>query len=521
MKREAKILDGTPNKRLFWSIIQDYSLETSICELVDNALDLYLRGKQETPVFIKIDLDTDRQLIRIEDNAGGVRESDLELLVRPGGTGNSRDEDLIGMFGVGSKRAVVALGEDTTIRSRYEKAKSFQIDIDYDWLESESWEIPAYEIEPIAERTTIVEVSKLRRQITADNEHVLRNHLCATYGRYLSSRKFQIVLNKRSLTPITFDTWAYPPNFLPRDFKLELPTDDGATVEVSITGGLVRTRDPGGDEYGVYFYCNDRLIAKELKDRSVGYISGKAGIPHSDASLCRVIARLRGSAKHMPWNSTKSGIVYSHPTFIALQDGLIQVVSEFSKLSRRLREVWDSEVLAHETGKPVQVKVKNVQAIKKAHLPPLPKVLKHRIDHLRDYNLKAMRDQPWIVGPIEAIAAVDLIRRQKFQTKNRIALILLDSTLEISLKEFLVHIPSMNLGDKALQKLFERRSDVIKEVQNIVTLDPVTLAKIEHYYKLRNKLIHERATANVTDEDIDIYAETVQHVLALLFNLQF
>jgi hypothetical protein len=75
MKREAKILDGTSDKRLFWSIIQDYDLKTSICELTDNALDLYLRSKQTTPVFIKIDLDVDRQLIRIEDNAGGVREA--------------------------------------------------------------------------------------------------------------------------------------------------------------------------------------------------------------------------------------------------------------------------------------------------------------------------------------------------------------------------------------------------------------------------------------------------------------
>jgi hypothetical protein len=521
MKREAKILDGTPNKRLFWSIIQDYSLETSICELVDNALDLYLRGKQETPVFIKIDLDGDRQLIRIEDNAGGVRESDLELLIRPGGTGNSRDEDVIGMFGVGSKRAVVALGENTIIRSRYENAKSFQIDIDSDWLESDSWDIPAYHIEPIAERTTKVEVSKLRRTISSEDEQILRDHLSATYGRYLASRKFQILLNRKTLSPITFEEWAYPPNFLPRDFKFELPTDEDQKLRVHIIGGLVRKRERGLDDYGVYFYCNDRLIAKELKDRSVGYISGKAGIPHSDASLCRVIVRIEGPAKFMPWNSTKSAIVYSHPTFMAIQDGLTEVVAEFSSLSRRLRDAWDTEVFAHQKGKPVPINVKNVQAIKRANLPPLPKVLKRRIDHLRDDNLKTIREQPWLVGSVEAVAAVELIIRQKFQTKNRIALILLDSTLEISFKDFLVHSPSITISDNALRKLFEVRSDVINEVQKVVTLDPAHVAKINHYYKLRNKMIHERATAIVTDEDIDIYSETVQYVLTQLFKLQF
>jgi hypothetical protein len=69
MKRERRILDGTPSKRSFWAIINDYDLQTSICELIDNALDLYLKGKQLRPVSIKVNLDIERQAIRIEDTA--------------------------------------------------------------------------------------------------------------------------------------------------------------------------------------------------------------------------------------------------------------------------------------------------------------------------------------------------------------------------------------------------------------------------------------------------------------------
>jgi hypothetical protein len=521
MKREAKILDGTPEKRLFWSIIQDYDLETSICELTDNALDLYLRGKRATPVFIRIDLDIDRQLIRIEDNAGGVRESELELLVRPGGTGNSRDRDGIGYFGVGSKRAVVALGENTTILSRYNAEKSYRIDIDYDWLKVESWEIPAYTVDPISERTTIVEVSKLRTPLTSADEGILRQHLSMTYARYLASRKINISLNGTTVTPITFDKWAYPPKFLPRDFKFDLKTSEGERVVCEMVGGLVREKVAGGDDYGVYFYCNDRLIAKELKDREVGYISGKAGIPHSDAALCRVIVSLRGAVKEMPWNSTKSAIVYSHATFRALQDGLIQLVAEYSSLSRRLRGSWTTEVFEHKAGKPLELKVRDPQEIKKSHLPPLPTVIKRRIDHLRESNLLIMKDQPWTVGLVEAIAAVDLIRRQKFQTKNRIALLLLDSSLEIALKEFVIHADGLNGAVKNLENLFRTRSAVVTVVRKKVNIDSMTVRKIEHYYRLRNKLVHERATVDVTDDDIDNYAETVQHVLTMLFSLHF
>ena len=32
-KREAGLLDGTPEKRMYWSIISDYDIKTGICEL--------------------------------------------------------------------------------------------------------------------------------------------------------------------------------------------------------------------------------------------------------------------------------------------------------------------------------------------------------------------------------------------------------------------------------------------------------------------------------------------------------
>jgi hypothetical protein len=151
----------------------------------------------------------------------------------------------------------------------------------------------------------------------------------------------------------------------------------------------------------------------------------------------------------------------------------------------------------------------------------MPRVLKHRIDHLRENNHQIMKEQPWTVGVVEAIAAVDLIRRQKFQTKNRIALLLLDSSFEIALKEFVVHTDGLDLGGRSLEQLFIRREAVIKIVQQKVVIDNVTLRKMRHYYGKRNKLIHEEATQDVIDDDIANYEETVQQILTLLFNLQF
>jgi hypothetical protein len=422
---------------------------------------------------------------------------------------------------VGSKRAVIALAEDVTICSRHKAGTSFRIDIDSDWLSDESWHIPAYKTEPIPEETTAIELRKLRKPISEQDLESLRIHLSETYAQYLMSRKFHISLNKASLSPITFDQWAYPPTYGPKVMTFELPTEYGGKVRGEMVAGLVREKEPGGDDYGVYFYCNERLIAKEMKDKSVGYLSGRAGIPHSDASLARAIVNLHGAAKEMPWNSTKSAISFGHPTFKAFQDTLIQVVSYYSSLSRRFRGRWEEEVFAHARGKIQRLKIKDIHHIKKSYLPPMPKVIKHRIDHLRENNQQIMKEQPWTVGLVEAIAAVDLIRRQKLQTRNRIALLLLDSSFEIALKEFIVHTQGINLGGKTLEEIFNQRDAVIKVVRQKVNIDRATLLKIDHYYRLRNKLVHERATVEVTDEDIDNYEETVQNILTLLFNLQF
>jgi C4-dicarboxylate-specific signal transduction histidine kinase len=79
---------GMPEKRMFWSIISDYDLRTALCELVDNALDLWKLDTGKRTVSIRITLDVVRQTITVVDDAGGVRRDDLRLLVSPGGSRN-------------------------------------------------------------------------------------------------------------------------------------------------------------------------------------------------------------------------------------------------------------------------------------------------------------------------------------------------------------------------------------------------------------------------------------------------
>lgn len=67
-------------------------------------------------------------MITLTDNAGGVRKSDLRLLIAPGGSKNVPDVNSIGIFSVGSKRAVVAIAEHVSIKTHHAEDRSYQLE---------------------------------------------------------------------------------------------------------------------------------------------------------------------------------------------------------------------------------------------------------------------------------------------------------------------------------------------------------------------------------------------------------
>jgi hypothetical protein len=395
-KTEIGPIDGTPEKRMFWSIISDYDLKTGLCELIDNALDLWRQQTKPPPLTIDIMLDPNRQMISVQDNAGGVREAELRLLLAPGGSRNDPSAPIVGIFGVGSKRAGIALGERVEIRTRYSKERSFQIDITKDWLQSPDWELAAYEIPDIAAGTTRVDISELRRTFADDDVEEVRNALGEIYAWFIG-RGCTITLNGKKIKRHSFDSWAYPPGFEPRAVKFDVSLAPDGTISVKMVGGLILDRNAEGENYGVYFYCNRRLIVKELRTREVGYfVTSEAGVPHFDASLCRVIVELEGPAVLMPWNSSKTAINFAHPAFQHIRQTLIQLTSYYSSLSRRLKDDWERSVLRHTEGEVEEADEpeRNVTSKNPLVLPPLPRVNKPRVEKLKALNKTQIRAFP-------------------------------------------------------------------------------------------------------------------------------
>ena len=323
------------------------------------------------------------------------------------------------------------------------------------------------------------------------------------------------------MQPLNFENWAYPPGYEPRKYFGDLPTQEGGIVKVEVVAGLSMESSPAAGEYGVYFYCNDRLISRALKSYEVGFTRGLAGLPHPHVSLTRVIVSLKGQARSMPWNSSKSAVNTNHYIFLSLHDWLVQVVKDYASLSRRLEGSWPEEVFKYPNGKIKEVKIANFPLAKKSYLPPLPQSKPRYGDRVKQVNRKIAKEKPWTIGIFEGIVATDLIFNQKLEQKNRICLILLDSTLEIAFKEYLVNDSGTAYGDARLLQIFSNRSLVQAEIARYKTFDQKIWKKIDYYYKIRCKLVHERASVQISNSEIEDYREVVERVLKELFQLKF
>ena len=143
-------------------------------------------------------------------------------------------------------------------------------------------------------------------------------------------------------------------------------------------------------------------------------------------------------------------------------------------------------------------------------------------DRVAEENRTVAKAKPWTMGIYEGIIATELIISQKLDQKNRIGLILLDSTLEIAFKEFLVNESGHYYTDADLLRIFSRRDQVENEIKKYKpNIDSTTWRKIDYYYTIRCKLIHERATVQINDYQINDYREIVEEILKELFGLEF
>lgn len=441
MKDKVDIVEATPSKRLFLSIIADYDLDRAVCELIDNAIDVWIRSVKKKRINIHIDLDLDQQTIRITDDAGGLHKSELSFIIGPGQSGSNETDHTIGIFEVGTKRAIVALSQDVVIKTRFEKEKTYQIEFDDSWLsKQDEWVLPVYHVDDVDAGTTVVELKKLRKKLDEESKDRLKDHLSAVYAKCIKQEDIALFFNGNKVTPRFFDKWSYPPKYEPRNYSGSIALSAGDSVDIEVTAGLASESSPATGEYGVYFYCNDRLIARALKTPDVGFLKGYAGLPHPKVSLTKVIVNLSGHPRYMPWNSSKSDIDTKHEVFVAIRQWLMIAVKDYAAISRIWMGDWPNKVFKYSSGKIQNVKIKQFPEAKTSYLPPLPRARFTKEEKAEKLNSKIAKEKPWTKGLYEGVVASDILGSKYSLThRDRISLIILDSTLEIAFKEYLVN----------------------------------------------------------------------------------
>lgn len=163
-------------------------------------------------------------------------------------------------------------------------------------------------------------------------------------------------------------------------------------------------------------------------------------------------------------------------------------------------------------------KLDTITSIPKSYLPAPPASKQKWHQKITIVNASVIAQKPWTAGLLDSIIAVDLFFKHSLSQKNRICLIILDSTIEIAYKEYLIN--EKNIGNRRFKNIAENRADVEREVKKYLNIDQKTIQKINYYYKLRCDLIHERATPNITDPQIEDYRAILEGLLQDMFGLK-
>ena len=323
-----------PTKQFFVSMFtRDISLADAILDLVDNCLDGALRLVKSGDVdysqhYVAIKLT--KELFTIEDNCGGIPRDVARNYAFKMGREPSDNRDLdnetIGMYGVGMKRAIFKMGREARV-STLHGDDGFEVLIASEWLDNKEWYplpiVDMDEADRLKEAGTIIQVNSLypgvARHFTNDaflNE--LRTSIAEHFTMFLQ-RGLRISVNDSDVEPVFVEVLVSENTDGPAPYVFQKTIDD---VIVSIAVGLNTGRGLSSDEddasdferdrsaptAGWAVFCNDRAVIVGDKSRLTGWGDG---IPlyHYQFSIITGIVEFQSKyADKIPVTTTKRAL---------------------------------------------------------------------------------------------------------------------------------------------------------------------------------------------------------------------
>ncbi|MEQ8353224.1 MAG: ATP-binding protein [Leptospiraceae bacterium] len=324
---------GFPKKRFFIEMFtRDIYLEDCILDLVDNAIDGYLRNcgeKMNIEKLLwqkemvkrtskrKIEINWSSTQFSIKDNCGGISSDIARTDLFSMGHSKDYDKGVLGAYGIGLKRALFKIG-DTISLSSFTMEEGIKVDLNVpEWAAKDSgrkgdWDIPVQAVGvPTAKfkGTTQIAIQDLRDSVSklfsdANFQSSVVHRIGVTYSLFLKS-DIAIYVNGQAVTPVDI------PLGSSEDIQPSIetiPNAGGTTATIIVS--VAAKKQWRESTAGWYILCNGRVVVFANKTELTGW-----GLP---VGLPAFHSKFRGfiglaifesnDPLKLPWTTTKQGL---------------------------------------------------------------------------------------------------------------------------------------------------------------------------------------------------------------------
>lgn len=323
-----------PTKTFFVSMLtRDISLADAILDLVDNCLDGALRSANGGFVdysrfFVKIFLSKD--FFSIQDNCGGIprgiaKNYAFKMGREPDDQRDSENET-IGMYGVGMKRAIFKMGREAKVSTLFE-TDAFEVPITSAWLDNKDWDpLPIIDSNleiRLQEPGTNIRVNNLYPGVSRHFENdsfinELRTALSEHFTMFLQ-RGLSVFVNNVLVEAVRVEVLVSDNECGPAPYVFQKNING---VTVSITVGLNTGRGLSVDEddspeferdrssatSGWTVFCNDRAVIVGDKSRLTGWGDGIPLYHYQFSIITGIIEFRSNNADQLPVTTTKRAL---------------------------------------------------------------------------------------------------------------------------------------------------------------------------------------------------------------------
>jgi hypothetical protein len=324
------VANGNPTKHFFIAnLTRDLTLEDAILDLVDNSIDAFVRkhdldvsakllrlepvvSQNNTPAKAPIRVSVTTKQVQVSDESGGIPLQHAITKVFRLGRIDASEETVLGVYGVGLKRAMFKIGNHVVIESRTLE-DGFRLEVDLkQWAdETTPWDFP---LQPISKATsadkagTTITISELTPEVALRIKDPtlltrLETGIGMTYTLFLT-RFLTISLNDHFVEarplPIGASDEVKPA------FR-EMTVDD---VSVELIAGLA-ARENGEwnvDRAGWYVLCNGRVVVNADKTELTGWGVGAPQFVSKYRGFVGIAFFFSPNPAHLPWTTTKRGL---------------------------------------------------------------------------------------------------------------------------------------------------------------------------------------------------------------------